>query len=44
MGVGILLDRVTFSYSYQPFDVLGATHRISLDIAIYDGREEKKKE
>lgn len=44
MGVGILLDRVTFSYSYQPFDVLGATHRISLDIAIYDGRDEKKKE
>jgi hypothetical protein len=44
MGIGILLDRVTFSYSYQPFDVLGATHRISLDVAIFDGDKDRKKE
>jgi len=44
MGIGVLLDKVTFSYSYQPFDVLGATNRISLDIALFDGSQDKKKE
>ena len=39
MGVGILLDKVTFSYSYQPFDTLGSTHRISLDVAIFEGSQ-----
>lgn len=44
MGIGLLLDRVTFSYSYQPFDVLGAIHRISLDVALFDGAKDRKKE
>jgi hypothetical protein len=31
-GVGIILDRVHFSYSFQPFDALGSNHRVSLDV------------
>jgi hypothetical protein len=36
MGIGITLDKVKFSYSYQPFDMLGTAHRISLDVALYE--------
>ncbi|HPD19407.1 MAG TPA: hypothetical protein PLF61_07070, partial [Candidatus Goldiibacteriota bacterium] len=31
-GFGINLQDVRFSYAYQPFDFLGDTHRITLDI------------
>jgi len=33
IGMGLNLEKVKFSYAYQPFDVLGVVHRISLDIA-----------
>jgi hypothetical protein len=38
MGIGVNLDRVKFSYSYEPFDILGTEHRISLDIALYESK------
>ena len=41
MGVGVDLDRVKFSYSYEPFDILGAAHRISLDIMLFQGAPAK---
>jgi hypothetical protein len=44
LGIGVLLDNVTFAYSYQPFDVLGSAHRISLDLVFSAGTENKKHE
>ena len=35
LGIGVLLDKVRFSYSYTPYDVLGTAHRLTLDIDIY---------
>jgi hypothetical protein len=35
LGIGILLEKVKFSYSYQPFDTLGTAHRLTLDLDIY---------
>ena len=32
LGVGVVLDRIQFSYSYQPFEELGSNHRVSLDV------------
>ncbi|HPI03353.1 MAG TPA: PorV/PorQ family protein [Candidatus Goldiibacteriota bacterium] len=34
IGIGVLLEKVKFAYAYQPFDTLGATHRISLDMLL----------
>jgi hypothetical protein len=34
VGLGVLLQKVRFSYSYVPFDVLGAAHRLTLDIEL----------
>ncbi|HNZ29967.1 MAG TPA: PorV/PorQ family protein [Candidatus Goldiibacteriota bacterium] len=34
IGIGVLLEKVKFAYAYQPFDTLGTTHRISLDILL----------
>lgn len=34
LGLGVLLDKIKFSYAYQPFDCLGAAHRITLDIEL----------
>jgi hypothetical protein len=34
LGIGVILDNIKFSYAFQPYDDLGATHRISLDIEI----------
>jgi hypothetical protein len=33
-GIGVLLQKIKFSYAYQPFDVLGVAHRITLDIEL----------
>ena len=34
VGLGVLLQKIKFSYAYQPYDVLGAAHRITLDIEL----------
>jgi len=34
LGLGVIMEKVCFSYAFQPFDTLGATHRISLDIVL----------
>jgi len=33
-GIGVLLQKIEFSYSYQPYDVLGTAHRLTLDIKL----------
>ncbi len=43
LGIGVNMEKVRFSYSYQPFEMLGAAHRISLDIEIYDGKPQEEK-
>jgi len=35
LGIGLILDKVRFSYAYQPYDALGVAHRISIDIELY---------
>ncbi len=35
LGLGILLEKVRFSYAYQPFDALGTAHRLTLDMDLY---------
>ena len=35
LGIGILLEKVRFSYAFQPFGELGDTHRMSLDIELF---------
>lgn len=35
LGLGILLEKVRFSYAYQPYDKLGTAHRLTLDLDIY---------
>lgn len=34
VGIGVLLDKIRFSYAYQPLDCLGTAHRITLDFEI----------
>jgi hypothetical protein len=36
LGIGLKMDSVRFSYSYQPFDVLGQTNRISVDVDFFN--------
>jgi hypothetical protein len=36
LGVGLLLEKVRFSYAYQPFEELGNAHRITIDIQLYE--------
>jgi hypothetical protein len=33
-GIGILLEKIKFSYAYQPYDALGTAHRITLDLEL----------
>ncbi len=33
-GIGVLLDKIRFSYAYQPFGNLGTAHRITLDMQL----------
>lgn len=42
LGVGINMEKVRFSYAFQPFDELGACHRISLDLAIVSPENNEK--
>ncbi len=39
VGVGINMERVRFSYAFQPFDMLGDCHRISLELDIIETKE-----
>ena len=42
LGVGINMEKVRFSYAFQPFDMLGDCHRISLDLTMEDVNNDKK--
>ncbi|HRU38294.1 MAG TPA: PorV/PorQ family protein [Candidatus Goldiibacteriota bacterium] len=34
MGLGVLLEKLRFSYAFQPFDCLGTAHRITVDLEL----------
>lgn len=34
VGLGVLLEKIGFSYAYQPYDSLGAAHRLTLDMEL----------
>jgi|GEM_PF-1278637 hypothetical protein len=44
LGIGLTMDNIRFSYSYQPFDTLGDTNRISVDVDFFDESRVKAKE
>jgi hypothetical protein len=43
-GVGLTMDNIRFSYSYQPFDTLGQTNRISVDVDLFNDTKTKPKD
>jgi len=39
-GMGLIMGDIRFSYAFQPFDMLGTTHRFSLDVEFVDKKQE----